>query len=108
MPTDVRGFDMEAGLVVLSGTAVVGHGLSPVDSRLPLVADFLEAGARAVLVSLRPLGEQSNADFATDLYSRLRSKPDIGAALAATKRMRIAAETGTNLPDWASFQLFIR
>jgi CHAT domain-containing protein len=108
MPTDVRGFDMEAGLVVLSGTAVVGHGLSPVDSRLPLVADFLEAGARAVLVSLRALGEESNADFSVDFYRRLRSDPDIGAALAATKRERIAAESGTNLPDWASFQLFIR
>lgn len=107
-PAEVRGFDMEARLVVLSGTAVVGHGISPVDSRVPLVADFLEAGAGAVLVSLQPLGEESNADFAADFYSRLRSKPDIGAALAAIKRERIAGESRTNLPDWASFQLFIR
>lgn len=107
-PADVRGFDVGAQLVVLSGTAVVGRGASPVDSRVPLVADFLEAGSQAVLVSFRPLGEQANAQFMAGFYDRLRMDPDIVAALAAAKRARMAADPGTNLPDWASFQLFIR
>jgi CHAT domain-containing protein/tetratricopeptide (TPR) repeat protein len=107
-PADVRSFDMEAQLAVLSGTAVIGHGVSPVDSRVPFVADFMEAGSQAVLVSFRPLGEQANAHFMAGFYDRLRVDPDIVAALSAAKRAWMAADPGTNLPDWASFQLFIR
>lgn len=107
-PEDVRGFHMAAQLVVLSGTAVVGSGRFPADSRLAFVADFLEAGSAAVLVSYRTAGEVGNAEFTTDLYRRLRSGPDVGAALARTKRARIEADSATNLPYWAGFQLFIR
>jgi len=107
-PPDVRGFDIAAQLVVLSGTAVVGSGRSPADSRLAFVADFLEAGSAAVLVSYRTAGEVANAEFTTDLYRRLRTGPDVGAALAKTKRARIEADSATNLPYWAGFQLFIR
>lgn len=107
-PPDVRGLNIAAQLVVLSGTAVVGSGRSPADSRLAFVADFLEAGSAAVLVSYRTAGEVANAEFTTDLYRRLQSGPDVGAALARTKRARIEADSATNLPYWAGFQLFIR
>jgi len=107
-PRDVRGFRMSAQLVVLSGTAVLGNGRSLVDSRMPFVADFLEAGSGAVLVAYRAGGESENADFATTLYSRLQSDPDIATALTKTKRTRIKADGQTNLPYWAGFQLFIR
>jgi len=107
-PRDVRGFRMSAQLVVLSGTAVLGNGRSLVDSRMPFVADFLEAGCGAVLVAYRAGGESENADFATTLYSRLQSDPDIATALTKTKRTRIKADGQTNLPYWAGFQLFIR
>jgi CHAT domain-containing protein len=108
LPADVRGLQMTAQLVVLSGTAVAGSSRSLADSRLALVADFLEAGCQAVLVSYRPAGESMNGDFTTDLYRRLLSDPGIETALANSKRALIGVDTGTNLPDWAGFQLFIR
>jgi CHAT domain-containing protein/tetratricopeptide (TPR) repeat protein len=107
-PPDIRAFELAARLVVLSGTAVAGHGRSPVDSRLAFAADFFEAGCAAVIVSLRPAGEQLNADFFTPLYRQLKARPDIATALASAKRERIAADSGTNLLSWAGFQLFIR
>jgi len=107
-PGDVRGFDVAAQLVVLSGTAVVGPGQSAFDSRLAFVADFLEAGSGAVLISLWPPGERVSAGFASELYRGLLDDPDIVEVLAATKRARIAANPRTNLLNWAGFQLFIR
>jgi CHAT domain-containing protein len=107
-PGDVRGFDLAASLVVLSGAVVAGQGQSPLDRRLAFVADFLEAGSAAVLVSLWPTGERVNADFAAALYHGLLEQPDIASVLAATKRAQIAADRRTNLPTWAGFQLFIR
>jgi len=107
-PRDVRSFDVSAQLVVLSGTAVIGPGQSSLDSRLAFVADFLEAGSAAVLVSLWPPGERVSADFTGELYHGLLNNPDIVEVLAATKRARIAANRQTNLLNWAGFQLFIR
>jgi len=107
-PRDVRGFDIAAQLVVLSGTAVVGPGQSAFDSRLAFVADFLEAGSGAVLISLWPPGERVSADFSGELYHGLLGNPDMVEVLAATKRARIAANPRTNLLSWAGFQLFIR
>jgi CHAT domain-containing protein len=108
LPADVRGFRIAAQLVVLSGAAVVGSGRSLADSRMAFVADFLEAGCKAVLVSYRPAGERVNGEFTTDFYRRLLSDPGIESALANTKRAQIEAGSRTNLPHWAGFQLFIR
>jgi CHAT domain-containing protein len=107
-PGDVRGFDVAAQLVVLTGTAVAGPGQSPFDSRLAFVADFLEAGSATVLATLWPPGERVSAGFANDLYGELLDDAEIVKALATTKRAKIAADPSTNLPNWASFQLFIR
>jgi hypothetical protein len=49
-----------------------------------------------------------NGDFTTDLYRRLLSDPGIETALANSKRAQIEVRSGTNLPGWAGFQLFIR
>jgi CHAT domain-containing protein len=108
LPADVRGLEMAAQLVVLSGTAVAGSSRSLADSRLAFVADFLEAGCKAVLVSYLPAGERMGGDFTTDLYRRLLSDPAIETALANSKRDQIKVGSGTNLPRWAGFQLFIR
>jgi CHAT domain-containing protein len=108
LPADVRRFDLVAQLVVLSGTAIAGESRSLADSRLAFVADFLEAGSRAVVVSYRPAGESVNGEFTTDLYRRLLLNPDIETALANAKRALIGMDSGTNLPQWAGFQLFIR
>ena len=108
VPADVRGYSLAAQLVVLSGTKVVGRGQSDASSRLAFVADFLEAGARAVLVSIWPAGETIGAEFAADLYGRLQSEPDLERAFQKTRQARIRPDAQTNLSQWAGFQLFIR
>ncbi len=51
-PGDIRHLDFEAGLVVLSRTAVTAASRSGFDNRLGFVSEFLEAGVRNVIVSL--------------------------------------------------------
>jgi CHAT domain-containing protein/tetratricopeptide (TPR) repeat protein len=107
-PAEVRDFELVASLVVLSGTAVAGETRSPVDSRMALVSDFLDAGAASVLLSLWPLGEANAASFATEFYRNLEREPDIESAFTMTRRSRIESGAATNLDSWAGFQLFIR
>jgi CHAT domain-containing protein len=107
-PVDLRGFQLEADLLMLSATAVTGGGLSPHDGRVPLVGALLDAGAGAVLYSLWPAGEDAAADFADSLYERLQADPDIVRAFRDAREAKIDENGATNLGAWASFQLFIR
>jgi CHAT domain-containing protein len=95
-------------LLLLSATGVTGGGESPFAGHLPLVSDFLDAGAAAVLYSLWPVGEDVAAEFAREFYGRLERDPDIAAAFMATRKAGIEAGGETNLSAWAGFQLFIR
>lgn len=107
-PADLRAFQLEADLLLLSATAVVGGGLPPDDSRMPLVAELLDAGAAAVVFSLWPAGDDATADFADGLYERLQADPDIVSAFRVVRKAKIMDSEATNLGAWASFQLFIR
>jgi CHAT domain-containing protein/tetratricopeptide (TPR) repeat protein len=107
-PAEVRAFDLAASLVVLSRTVAVGECGSAVCSRMPMVAEFLDAGAASVLVSLWPVAEADAASFATDFYRHIGQEPDIESAFAVTRQSRIASAGATNLESWAGFQLFIR
>jgi CHAT domain-containing protein len=107
-PADVTAFKLDAGLLLLSATGVTGDGGSAFDGRIPLVSDFLDAGAGAVLYSLWPTGEELAAEFAGALYDRLQADPDIAGAFIAARRAAIATGGETNLSAWAGFQLFIR
>jgi len=107
-PADVRAFDLAANLVVLSGTAVAGEARSPLDGRMALVSDFLDAGAASVVLSLWPAGEANAASFATEFYTNLEQEPDIENAFTRTRRLRFESGAATNLDSWAGFQLFIR
>ena len=107
-PAEVRAFDLAASLVVLSRTVAVGECGSAVCSRMPMVAEFLDAGAASVLVSLWPVAEADAASFATDFYRHIGQEPDIESAFAVTRQSRIASGAATNLESWAGFQLFIR
>lgn len=107
-PAQIRGFRVSAGLVVLSGTSLSGPGQAPADVRMPLVSDFLAAGARRVLAALWPLDGAATGAFMDAYYQRLAASPDAAEALAQTKRARIAESDPENFETWAGFQLFIR
>ncbi|RPH95581.1 MAG: CHAT domain-containing protein, partial [Lysobacterales bacterium] len=107
-PADVASFELEADLLLLSATGVSGSGESPFDGRVPLVSDFLAAGAAVVLFSLWPAGDEVAAKFAHGFYGRLESDPDVASAFMATRQAGIQSGGETNLSAWAGFQLFIR
>lgn len=107
-PADLRAFELDAGLVLFSGTVVTGGGQSLHEGRLALVSEILDAGAAAAVFSLWPVGPDAAAHFAGELYGRLESEPDIVSAFTATRRAGIAHGEATKLGAWAGFQLFIR
>jgi len=115
-PADVRAFRLEAALAALTATTVANAGELAHTGRVPLVSEFLDAGASAVLYSLWPVGEAEAAAFANAFYERLDHDPDIGRALSGVRQAAFApdgpaisaANGGVNLEEWAGFQLFIR
>jgi CHAT domain-containing protein len=107
-PTDVTAFELGADLLLLTATGVGGSSESPFDGRVPLVSDFLDAGAAAVVFSLWPVGESAATEFARELYGRLESDPDIGSAFMAARNALMAAGGAPEPAAWAGFQLFIR
>jgi CHAT domain-containing protein len=107
-PRDVTAFALDADLLLLSATGVGGSGGSAFDGRIPLVSDFLDAGAAAVVFSLWPVGEDAATEFARELYGRLESDPDIASAFMAARNALLAVGGAPELAAWASFQLFIR
>jgi CHAT domain-containing protein len=92
----VTAFALDADLLLLSATGVGGGGGSGLDGRIPLVSDFLDAGAAAVVFSLWPVGEDAATEFAWNL--RPAGIPDICALAAATRCWRPAGE----LAAWAA------
>ncbi|MBT8063430.1 MAG: CHAT domain-containing protein [Gammaproteobacteria bacterium] len=107
-PSDLRGFDLSARLVVLSGAVVTGRSLSIQAIRRGFVSDFLEMGTPAVLATLWPLEDAEAAAFMSDFYARLASGSTVSDALSAVRRERIVAGEPTNFGTWAGFQLHIR
>ena len=83
---DLYQLRMSCELVVLSGC---GTGLNVVlggDELMGLVRGLLYAGARAVLVTLWDVNDQSTAEFMTLFYRHLAVCPDKGEALRAAMR----------------------
>jgi CHAT domain-containing protein/tetratricopeptide (TPR) repeat protein len=108
VPPDIREFDFEANLVVLSGTAVTGVGNTPFDSGLGFISDFLDAGVHYAVATNWPVGDSETTRFVTDFYRRLESTRDVAEALFDTRMMRIESEKSVNFRSWAGFQLYIR
>ena len=107
-PPDIRMFPQAASLVTLSSVAARGENLSGFDSRIGLVSDFLEAGAKAVLASLWLQPQSSVADFMDDFYQRLSADPDALDVLVDVRRERIGSSPAEEFMTWAGFQLYIR
>lgn len=107
-PADIRDFRLDADLVMLTATTLANSGDLPYAGRLPLVSDFLAAGAATVSYAQWPAGEAASAAFAEAFYSRLETDPDIVGAFVETKMAAFGPAEQTNLRHWAGFQLFIR
>ena len=108
MPPDIREFDFEASLVVLSGTAVIGLSKTPFDSGLGFISDFLEAGVNYAVATTWPAGDSETTRFVADFYRHLESTRDVAEALFETRMTRIESENSINFRTWAGFQLYIR
>jgi len=107
-PGDIRQLDFEAGLVVLSRTAVTAASRSGFDNRLGFVSEFLEAGVRNVIVSLWSGGDSETAAFMREFYRDLESTRDVAEALSRTRMRQMETGNQANFRSWAGFQLFIR
>jgi len=100
---DLYQFELNAGLVTLSGCAtginVVGAG----DELLGLVRGLLHAGARSLLLTLWDVHDRSTSDFMALFYRHLDSCPSTAGALQ--KAMREFRAAHPHPYYWAPFAL---
>jgi tetratricopeptide (TPR) repeat protein len=79
-PGDLRENTLGADLVVLGQARFLNESQSDYDSRLGLVTDLIESGARGVLVC-RPNEAEANARFMRSLYRSLAEDGDMAGAV---------------------------
>jgi CHAT domain-containing protein/tetratricopeptide (TPR) repeat protein len=91
-----------AELVVLSACQT-GLGSAHPDSYVGLTQSFLIAGARAVLVSLWPIGDATTVRFMEIFYTTLRSGHSAAEALRLTQE--VFRQGNSTRLEWAGFQL---
>jgi CHAT domain-containing protein len=106
-PGDIRGRHFNARLVVLSGIRAQGRSASGQAANFDFVSGFLNAGVRAVIVSLWQVEDQLLAQFMTDFYQNLQKNPDVSWALSQTQRNTISRDGAVDLSTWGAFQLYI-
>jgi CHAT domain-containing protein len=100
---DLYDLKLSADLVTLSGC---GTGLSVViggDELLGLVRGLFYAGAKAVVVSLWDVNDQSTAQFMKAFYQQLQGNPDKARAMQAA--MKAVREKFPHPYHWAPFVL---
>jgi len=94
---DIVDLDLEGGVVVLaacsgaSGQVLQGEGV------MSLARAFFQAGARAVVASLWPLGDEAAAGFFDDFYASLAGGASLAEALQGAQERRIHDPAA----DWA-------
>lgn len=107
-PAELRELKYEAGLAVLSHTAVNGASPPGFDNRIGFVSDFLDRDVESVLASLWISENSDTAAFIEEFYNDLDLKRDVVEALTMTRNKRMKSSDDTNFRSWAGFQLFIR
>jgi CHAT domain-containing protein len=100
---DLYQLDLSAELVTLSGCATGLNVVEGGDELMGLVRGLLYAGARAALLTLWDVNDQSTADFMGRFYRRLASVPD--KALALQQTMCEMRERYPHPYYWAPFVL---
>jgi CHAT domain-containing protein len=106
-PQDMADKNLAAELVVLSNIDFTGSSTTAFDLNTRFVAEFMQAGARSVIISLWPVGDAQAARFMTTFYQALVSGSSEGNALYQTKRKFIEESGSNDAGVWASFQLFL-
>lgn len=90
-------------LVVLTGVAEES-GLKDTDGMQALYQAFKRAGARYVLVKLKPVPEVESALFLNTFYQYCLKGKDIPEAFAKTQRKLQRQNTGANWASWVLFE----
>ncbi len=92
-----------ADLVVLSACRTAGGALIGGEGVQGLTAPLLAAGARAVIATLWPIGDQRTRALVKDLYDNLAAGQTVGEALRTAKVS--ARKRGESPAVWAAFTL---
>ena len=106
-PGDILGLRLDSDVVVLSacrsglGELLRGEGL------VSLTRAFLQAGSRAVVVSLWDVGDRSTADFMGAFYKGLLRGEPVAAALRGAELSFVRSESPSRreIFRWAPFVL---
>lgn len=106
-PGEIRSQQVVADLVFLSATSVKKDPFSSFSSQPGLVSDFLEAGARSVIVNLWASGDKTDEAFISDFYRRLQISGNIAGSLQQAKQKYLQGHRGSEPLSWAGYQLFI-
>ena len=100
---DLARLKLDADLVVLSGCGTALGVIVGGEGIRGLTAPLLEAGARAVVGTLWPIGDASAADFVVSFYRALGRGQTTADALRSAQLERIADPAGPR--GWAGFEI---
>jgi CHAT domain-containing protein len=107
-PQDIRKQKLSAALVFLSATRITQTSPAIFSSQPGLVSDFGTAGARSVISNLWANDSESNEQFITDFYQQLQGSGNVLDSLHKSRLRYLKADSGSNLYDWAGYQLFVQ
>lgn len=107
-PQAIRTQKLSAGLVFMSSTRLIEKPISDFSSQPGLVADFIQAGARSVIVDFWSVNTESNNAFITDFYNRLQRSGNITTSLRDARLKYLKNNLANGLYDWAAYQVFIK
>ncbi len=106
MPRDIYRQNLKGSLVVLSACETAGVQRFAFDNNLGFVSEFFKSGAKTVIASLWPVGDQDTSEFMTFFYQQLVAGFSPVKALSLTKR-HILKEVGLGgFTQWAAFQAY--
>ena len=98
---------LRARLVFLSSTRLVNRPGSAFSANLGLVAEFMQAGAGAVIADYWAREGVADRAFLAGFYRELFETGDIAQALQTAKRQYVKDNRSSGLFGWAGYQLFI-
>ena len=101
--SDISSFTLDAPLVILSACETAGGQALEGEGVLSLSRSFLQAGARATVATLWPVGPLAS-EFFREFYAHMTPGTDLAYALRATKQTMRAS--GAPAFAWAPYQLF--
>ena len=99
--SEIAALPLNGALVVLSACQSLGGQILGGEGLRGLSGPFLEAGARAVVVTQWSIGDKSVLPFVDRFYAAMASGASVGDALRETKLAAIRGHA--RIADWAAF-----